>query len=270
MLSKLTTIYTEREAKNICSIYFEDVFECTNLYSKRPFSNTDILKIEEDTENLLAGTHIQHVTGKTIFYGFDFKVNPSVLIPRAETEELVYWMVKTLKDKEDLRIMDIGTGSGCIPVSLKKLLPISKVASMDISQDAIEIAKENATYNKVEVQFYKNDILENRSWDKFIDFNVLVSNPPYVTENELSKKELAALESEPKEALFVPLNDPLLFYKKILEFGFKNPTTEYIFFEISEFRKEELEAYLLDLNYSFDYEFRKDMQGKSRMLKISK
>ena len=211
---------------------------------------------------------IQYILGKAHFCDLEFGVDENVLIPRPETEELVYWILNEVQQgtrQERLRILDIGTGSGCIAISLAKNLPNAKVYALDISKKALQIAQHNAVDNKVDIVFLEADIL---SMEGFKDkFDVIVSNPPYV--RELEKKEMKnnVLEHEPGLALFVSDGDPLIFYKKITLFALNHlKTSGMLFFEINQYLGEEMKQLLEAGNFS-EIELRKDMYGNDRMLK---
>ena len=222
---------------------------------------------------------IQYIIGETEFYGLTFFVNKDVLIPRPETEELVAWIVKESRENREERkdllianeesknILDIGTGSGCIAVSLAYSLPSAKVSALDISLGALSIAKQNAKKNKVTVNFLKVDVL-NIEEDLFKEeFDVIVSNPPYVRELEKSQIEPNVIKYEPHTALFVEDEDPLLFYRKIAQFSqtyLKSDGT--LFFEINEYLSKELIIMLTNEGFT-DVILKKDIFGKARMIK---
>ncbi|MBP7506545.1 MAG: peptide chain release factor N(5)-glutamine methyltransferase, partial [Prolixibacteraceae bacterium] len=172
-------------------------------------------RIHEVVERLKVFEPVQYILGETEFYGLRFFVKPGVLIPRNETEELVDLIIKRNKHKK-ISVLDVGTGSGCIPVAVKKYIPESEVWSCDISETALSVAKENAFRNSVEIFFVNFDILSNQTFP-VTGFDIIVSNPPYVTEKEKQLMQPNVLEYEPHEALFVPDNDPLKFYRAIIE-----------------------------------------------------
>lgn len=210
---------------------------------------------------------IQYILGYTEFYGLQFNVNPQVLIPRPETGELVAWIVGEQAEKP-VKILDIGTGSGCIAVSLAKNLPAATIYALDISREALETAKENAVQNNVHIEMIEKNILDIP--DIGIDFDVIVSNPPYVRESEKVWMRKNVLAYEPGLALFVKDEDPLLFYRKIIEFSQQNMKKNgSVYFEINEFLKKELTA-LLRTCRDMDFEFKKDFYGKSRMLRLNR
>lgn len=207
---------------------------------------------------------IQYIFEETFFYGLPFKVSPSTLIPRPETEELVEWILATLPREEKLTVLDIGSGSGCIPVTLAKLLPKSRISGMDISEAALQIAQFNANQHQVNINWLHQDILLTETLN---DYNVIVSNPPYV--RLLEKKEILTnvLEYEPHLALFVPDNDPLLFYRKIVHLAAKHlKPSGYLFLEINQYLGKEM----LELFHTTAFkkvELRKDLSGNDRMIK---
>lgn len=223
-------------------------------------------EMQRITNRLQWGEPIQYVTGKAHFYGFDFDVNPSVLIPRRETEELVQWIVSKNPRREPLRIVDICTGSGCIAITLKKLLPLTKVSALDVSEAALQTAMQNATALHAEIDFFKSDVLELEKLP-FDDIQIMVSNPPYVTETEKSLMHINVLNHEPHLALFVPDNDPLIFYRKIAHLALQHLVEGgQLYFEINEKYGEEIRQMLHEMGFS-SVELRNDMQGKARMIK---
>ena len=180
---------------------------------------------------------IQYITGEAWFYGLQFEVNESTLIPRPETEELVEWIVESQKSKvqsQKLEILDIGTGTGCIPISLKSNLPQANVSAIDVSEKALEVAKRNATSNKVEINFIQTNILEVEDLNQ--NFDIIVSNPPYVRNLEKQEIKKNVLDYEPHLALFVEDTDALLFYRKIAQLAQKNLSPNgLLFFEINQY-----------------------------------
>lgn len=213
-------------------------------------------------ERLSRGEPLQYVIGSTPFCGLTFKVDDRVLIPRPETAELVDWVVQDAAPSGSL--LDMGTGSGCIAISLAHRLKGWKVQGWDISDGALEVARENSSLNGTKVEFLKADILNASAESKF---DVIVSNPPYVLESEKSQMEDTVLDFEPHAALFVLDSDPLLFYRAIGEFGHKalNPEGK-LYFEINPSEVESLKDLLINAGYH-DVELRKDIFGKVRMIK---
>ncbi|MGB3152518.1 MAG: peptide chain release factor N(5)-glutamine methyltransferase [Maribacter sp.] len=216
---------------------------------------------------------IQHIIGFTDFMGLKLKVGPDVLIPRPETEDLVRWILDDYKveNYQHLKILDIGTGSGCIPIVLARNLESADVTGLDISSKALSIARSNAALNKVEVDFFQGDILTGipNSWIKS-DFDVIVSNPPYVRDLEKKEMNINVMDHEPKEALFVSDKDPLVFYRAITEFAQKYLIRGgSLYFEINQYLGKEMVS-LLE-KYTFrNIELRKDMFGNHRMVKAVK
>ncbi len=209
---------------------------------------------------------IQYVLGETTFMDLKFMVNESVLIPRPETEELVNWVLEDIENINDVtEIIDIGTGSGCIAISLAKLKPNLKVSAIDISGSALEIAKKNALLNEVDVQFNLVDILKTGSLNK--KYDIIISNPPYVREMERDKMRNNVLQNEPYSALFVPDGNPLLFYRAIAKLAKKYlKENGMLYLEINQHLGEEVKTLLKNFNFSI-VELRKDIFGKDRMIK---
>jgi len=209
---------------------------------------------------------IQYILGETEFYGLPFKVTPTTLIPRPETEELVDWIIANC-NKNHKALLDIGTGSGCIAIALAKNLPAVQVSAFDISEEALKIASENAVYNKVEVIFSKVDILNTSLLPQ--KYDVIVSNPPYVRNSEKEKMQKNVLDFEPASALFVEDDNPLLFYSKITKLAknYLNPKG-FLFFEINEYLSEDV-IQLLERESFSEIELKKDFFGKARMIKCT-
>jgi release factor glutamine methyltransferase len=218
---------------------------------------------------LQTGEPVQYILGHTEFYGLPFKVNPSVLIPRPETEELVEWVLTSIDSFSftNSNILDIGTGSGCIGISLKKNLPNTSVSAIDISTGALETAKQNADLNEVKIDFIQDDILNSKLDIKHSRFNIIISNPPYVTLYDKTQMHTNVTDFEPHSALFVPEDDPLIFYRAIADFGLDNLNTNgLLFLEINESLGNETVG-LLQAKGFRDIELRKDMSGRDRMIR---
>lgn len=225
-------------------------------------------------EELKAGKPLQYILGETEFYGLIFMVNPNVLIPRPETEELVDWALITLREMHtepgNLKVIDIGTGSGCIPISIKKFFPEPEIYALDISSTALETAKTNARINETDIQFIQDDIISPKN-EILIStkFNMIISNPPYVLDSEKSQMSANVLEYEPHTALFVSDTDPLIFYNAIADFSLKNlQDNGFLFLEINEQFGKETIALLSDKGFK-NIELRPDLRGKDRMIKAS-
>ena len=272
----LSLVYDKREAASLAWLSISHVCkieraEYLNLKDTEvpTDKNVSLLKILEE---LITGKPLQYVIGETEFYGLTFKVNPSVLIPRPETEELVEWILSDLRKSkisiEGLKIIDIGTGSGCIPISLKKNLPEAQLYALDISTEALGVSKQNAAFNQTMVNFIQADIL-NLLNEQLTDekFGIIVSNPPYVTDSEKQQMLPNVLEHEPHLALFVPDNDPLIFYKAIADFTLKHSDTNgSLYLEINENLGEETVQLLKHMGFK-NIELRKDLSGKDRMIR---
>ena len=202
-----------------------------------------------------------------MFYGLSFEVDENVLIPRPETEELVEWILKDNKEG-GLRVLDIGTGSGCIPITLAKFLLHADIASWDISDGALEVARRNCRRNDVKVRLERKDVLQTSSSEE--QFDIIVSNPPYITEKEKANMSANVLEWEPELALFVPDDSPLLFYRKIAELGRDMLVSGgRLYFEINQEYGRETVDMLAGLGYK-NIELRKDLFQNDRMIKAEK
>jgi release factor glutamine methyltransferase len=210
---------------------------------------------------------IQYILGETQFMDIILKVDEMVLIPRPETEELVQWIISEMAtQKADTRILDIGTGSGCIAIALAKALPRAEVVGLDVSNEALKVAKENAELNRVEVEFLKADIL-NTNLNLNPEFDLIVSNPPYVRELEKEQMRNNVKEYEPEIALFVPDDDALRFYEAIVGFSKRHlKSGGKLFLEINQYLAKETQQLLVDNDFG-EVELRNDIFGNFRMLK---
>ena len=266
MISELSSIYEMDELNSIYNLLSEDYLKIPR--SKILLANEFDLNESNQTlflsalERLKTHEPIQYVLGKTNFMDLEFKVNCSVLIPRPHTEELVRLMLK--EDLDGKEILDIGTGSGCIAISLAKNLPNSKVTALDFSSDALEVARENAELNNVSIEFINADIFEYQSDKKY---DIIVSNPPYVLESEKSLMKKNVLDFEPHKALFVNDNEPFEYLEFIIGFSEK-ADADYIFFEINSDRLVSHEEYFEKFN--FDYSFFDYYNEKKRFCRLVK
>lgn len=265
---ELAGLYPNSEIEGFTRIILEAVCEWSFteqvLNKQEKIRNADFEKIRGIVFRLKNFEPIQYILGETEFYGLKLKVNPSVLIPRPETEELVEWIVKS-NLPENITVLDIGTGSGCIALALKSQMENATVFGVDISEKALEVAKQNALKNQLDVDFFQVDILkwEYISWEKF---DLIVSNPPYIREIEKTEMHSNVLVHEPENALFVPDNDPLLFYRSIAAFAKVNLKKEgLLFFEINEKLGGEMISLLNEYGF-YEIEIRKDINGKNRMI----
>lgn len=273
---ELDTIHGKNEVGSFFKILVEHVFNFRSIeiplnpnYSISSSIQIHFIKV---MDRLRQEEPIQYIIGETEFYGLPFKVNPKVLIPRPETEELVRWILaeNPRTNKQRLDILDIGTGSGCIAIALAKYLPSAKVYALDISTEALSVAQENANLNKVEVQFIEENILTTYH-SKFVStsqkFDIIVSNPPYVRKLEKATIKNIVQKYEPHLALFVEDDDPLLFYRAIIEFAVHNlKPNGILYFEINQYLGEELKQLLNKFDFK-SVTLRKDLFGNDRMIK---
>lgn len=268
--------YDEKEIESFFFIILEAFHQMKRIdLALNPNFELDgmqLLQWETVLSQLKEEKPIQYILGETEFYGLPFYVNENTLIPRPETEELVEWIIKDCyvprNDARTIRILDIGTGSGCIAISLAKNIPNAEVFALDVSEKALTIAKKNAARNGVNVTFLHQSVLEIEDLGQ--QFDIIVSNPPYVRHLEKVEINKNVLEYEPHLALFVEDNDALLFYRKITELAQKNlPENGQLYFEINQYLgKEMLE--LLEKYHFKNIELRKDIYGNDRMIKSMK
>jgi len=284
---QLIGIYEEDEASNIANLAIEFIsgFSKTErLFDKESLLNDDQeRKLHKVIERLRSHEPIQYIMNKTWFYGLEFYVNQNVLIPRPETEELVDWIVKDVKasgkevfirkptdadETTKLKILDIGTGSGCIALSLKKTMPLAEVWGCDNSDDALLIARRNGSTLDIRVDFQGLDFLDEGQQRQLPTVDIIVSNPPYIPSSNKNSMLANVLNYEPHNALFVPDEDALIFYRAIAAFAKKRlyPSGS-IYLEIHEDLGKDVIA-LFD-NAGYTTELRKDMQGKERMVKVT-
>jgi release factor glutamine methyltransferase len=274
-LQKLQTIYDLDEASVMAGWVFEayaglkrsDILKDPNL----SLHSDTIAKLNYALHRLLLHEPVQYILGQTIFCNLTFKVNKHVLIPRPETEELVEWMIEDDKkedNKNHLSIADIGTGSGCIAIALKKKIPTAMIAAIDISKEALITAKENAIDNETKIDFIQLDFLDESSWNGLPEFDIIVSNPPYIPVNEKEKLDKNVTLFEPHTALFVPDHSPLSFYEKIALFAkshLKEDGKIYV-----ETHEEFANATVHVFSKVFkQVELKQDLQGKNRMIKAT-
>ena len=268
--TSLRDYYPPEEISGFIFLIFEHFFSMsrTELLMKQ---DTDIchefvMKIKYVVNELRKYRPLQYIINQTEFFGLPLFVNPDVLIPRPETEELVDWIIQNHHEKE-YHILDIATGSGCVAIALKKNLPDSQVFATDVSEKAIEIAKNNAQKNNAQVHYFTDDIFNSQSRINHLKFDIIVSNPPYVTEKEKKQMQTNVLKYEPHQALFVPDHDPLVFHRVITDFSIKHlKAFGWLYLEINEaFGKEAMQ--LLKISGFSETEIKKDINGKNRMIK---
>ena len=275
--TELLTVYDEDELyaifELVCNHYLGYTKTDTKLKFNENLNQSDVLNIYDTAKALKTGAPIQYILGEADFYNLKFNVNSSTLIPRPETEELVDLILKTQTTNNSFQttsILDIGTGSGCIPIALKKNLPIAKVTGIDISEKALEVAKSNAEKNNVEVEFFKIDILSPFNI-QHSTFNIIVSNPPYVLNSEAKQMDSRVLEHEPHVALFVEDNDPIIFYKRIIDLCAEYLEEKgFLYFELNPLYAIDVKNYA-NASKIFNFtEILNDMSGKQRFLKAQK
>ncbi len=268
---QLTRVYDEAEASNISDWVVESlvgVKRTDRIANKsRTITPEQTEKIEYSIKRLLLHEQVQYVLNEAWFCGLKFYVDNNVLIPRPETEELVEWIISDCKfPVGSLSILDIGSGSGCIPIALKRRLGKAQVWSCDISPGALKVANRNATNLGIDVRFIELDFLEKKNWDNLPSFDIIVSNPPYIPETDKKDMQMNVLNYEPGLALFVPDNDPMTFYQAIAGFGKKDLTAEgSVYAEINESFAGSTSS-IFQQN-AYETVLTKDMQGKIRMLK---
>lgn len=267
-IEKLTPIYDLLEAESFFYIILEDRFKMKRidlaLNPNFSFSEKELVQWNAILEQLQKEIPIQYILGKAHFYGLEFEVNENTLIPRPETEELVEWIVKKNEFNGKVKILDIGTGSGCIAISLAKNLPDATVFAIDVSEKALETAKRNAVKNDVNVTFLRQDILATEDLGQ--RFDIIVSNPPYVRNLEKVEIKKNVLEYEPHLALFVEDDDALIFYRKITALAQKNLASNgQLYFEINQYLGTEMIDLLQSKNFK-NVELRKDIYDNDRMI----
>jgi release factor glutamine methyltransferase len=268
----LAPIYDETEAINIAYWIIEYItgLNKSQLISSRlQLDQKQIEQVNSITVRLLSHEPIQYILHQSFFYGFSFYVDKNVLIPRPETEELVDWIISDCKFPiNQLSILDVGTGSGCIAASLKRKLRKADVWAIDISPAALDVAKKNATNLSADIKFLEIDFLNTSDREALTQFHIIVSNPPYIPIKDKASMKAHVVEYEPATALFVPDNDALLFYKSLAEFGRSHlQKNGSIYMEIHENLGPQVRK-LFEMN-NYHTQLKKDMQGKDRMIKAS-
>lgn len=263
-LETLSTIYPQSEALAITRFMLEDVLQLSSLYQSLSAHLILTAAQKETLENYLVRlvNHepFQHILGYELFHGLKLEVNPDVLIPRPETEELVEWILDA--DTGAKTVLDIGTGCGCVAIALAKSLPDAEVEALEVSEKAIAVAKRNAVNNQVAVTIFQMDILKNAP-EK--NYDLMVSNPPYVGLDEKHLMIANVLEHEPHLALFS--EDPLLFYKRIAQLAVAHLNENgWLYFEMNEFYAAQIADILRELHFS-EIEIKKDLSGKDRMIR---
>jgi release factor glutamine methyltransferase len=268
-LQRIGEVYDAREARNVVNELFRHYlnFSAADLVVKAndTVSESQMLLIYKAAKRIAEHEPLQYVLGSAYFFGMDLNVNSSVLIPRPETEELVRWILDEIKPNNH-SVLDIGTGSGAIALALKKAQPNWNVCGVDVSKEALQVAQRNSTELQLEVAWKEVDILAENLPEG--NWTCIVSNPPYITVSEGNEMRTSVVQHEPHLALFVPENDPLLFYRRILELANKCETVKQVFFEIHENYSNE--TFALGESMGWKGELKTDMQGKARMIVFTK
>jgi len=276
----LTAAHEPSEAEAMAALVVEHVGKKKlNQLKQEEITIEETQQINRILQQLLTHRPLQYVLNEAWFYGLKFEVNESVLIPRPETEELVDWTIKEVRSKKyevrsealttqhsPFSILDIGTGSGCIPIAIKKNLPETEVSAIDVCSDALYTATTNAVNNETEIIFMLFDFLDEGKWSDLGKYDIIVSNPPYIKTTEANTMSKHVLDFEPHKALFVPDEDALLFYRKIADFALQHIQSKgAVYVEINQqLGKETVELFQ---QKGFTVELKKDMSGNERMIK---
>lgn len=269
--SALHSLYPQEELQSFFSLLAEHILKMTRLettlQSEKELTEEEVLKFSNAMDRLKKFEPIQYIIGETEFFDLLFTVNKHTLIPRPETEALVDWIIQDVNSQHPTpgTLLDIGTGSGCIAIALAHHLPQTRISAIDISSEALVVASENAIRNKVQVDLKRQDVLELTALPK--QFDIIVSNPPYVREQEKAAMQKNVLQHEPDIALFVSNSDPLLFYRKISRLAKTglNPGG-ILYFEINEYLSKEMETLLREVGFK-QIEVKQDIFGRDRMIK---
>lgn len=282
-LSKsLLAIYEQSEADAIARTVVESIGNGSfSALGEKELTAEEEQRATETQRQLLTHRPVQYVLNEAWFYGLKFEVNESVLIPRPETEELVDWIIKNVRStmydvkarpvhqtSDIVHVLDIGTGSGCIPISIKKNIPSVEVSAIDVCSEALHTAMNNAVKHETAINFQLLDFLDEKKWNELGKYDIIVSNPPYIKSSEATTMSRHVLDYEPHKALFVPDEDGLLFYRKIADFAITHLNTDgVVYLEINQQLGKETAA--LFQQKGFTVELKKDMSGHERMLKAS-
>jgi release factor glutamine methyltransferase len=293
LLQALTAVYETSEAEVMAELVIEHVAKNKlNQLKQEEVTIEETQQVDRILQQLLTHRPLQYVLNEAWFYGLKFEVNESVLIPRPETEELVDWIIKEVKSEKwkvesekkstkyevgstaslltthhsPFSILDIGTGSGCIPIALKKNLAETEVSAIDVCSEALHTATINAVNNVTDINFLLLDFLDEGKWSELTNYDIIVSNPPYIKTTEANTMSKHVLDFEPHKALFVPDEDALLFYRKIADFALQHlQPNGAVYVEINQqLGKETVELFQ---QKGFTVELKKDMSGNERMIK---
>lgn len=272
---QLNPRFTHREIQQIAKSFICERFEWTNEgfllnRTKTKCSESDLLYFRSVVKRMLTGEPYQYVFGKVWFYDLELFIQPGALIPRPETEELVDWILEEEEGPASKVVIDLGTGSGCIPIALKANRPQDRVSAVDVSEEALQLARKNAEKHQQEISFVNYDLLSDLELTLTENADIIVSNPPYIPVEERLEMADHVVNYEPEKALFVPQNKPLLFYERILLFSERHLKPKgTLYLEIHEHYAQELKVLLTDFGYK-SITLRKDLQGKDRMIKATR
>lgn len=271
LIRQLAALYEPREAAGITNLVLEHLTGMNKtdrmIHKHQEFTIEQEDRYEDIVSALLKNKPIQYVLGEAWFGGMKFIVNEHTLIPRPETEELIEW-IKATANPEPQKVLDIGTGSGCIPITLKKEFPLWQLTAIDISDETLAVAHQNATLNHVAIEFMGMDFLNESLWSNLPDYQIIVSNPPYIKKSEKDTMSAHVVDHEPSIALFVPDEDALIFYRKIAAFGLSHlKKNGQLFFEINQLLGKEVCTLLEEMGYHPI--LRKDLHGNDRMIKAT-
>lgn len=268
LIAVLTPTVGEGEARSMARLVFEDVFDWRPGRRDRELSATEVEQLQQIKTRLAVNEPVQYITGRADFYGLQLKVTPAVLIPRPETEELVEWILDHRSEVSSAAtVLDIGTGSGCIPLAIKQNWSAASVGGLDLSPDALAVAQENASELGLAVNWQEADILDEANWSSLPSCDIIVSNPPYIPHEEANLMPDSVKQYEPQMALFVENQDPLIFYRQIMRLALQRlQPGGFLFFECNEFNAEEVDQIGKQLGFTHT-ELRRDLQGKWRMWK---
>ena len=269
---KLAQLYNDREADTLLFQLLSDITQMSKAhilsFPEKTISESELLRVHFGVKDLLKNKPIQYIIGNAEFYGLNFKVNSKVLIPRPETEELVEMVIKNIPENEPRKVLDVGTGSGCIAIAIKKLRPLCDILAIDISEFALEMAQQNAVLNNVQVQFKKVDFLNKNQVQLLSKFDIVVSNPPYVRNSEKLMMKKNVLDYEPLLALFVDDDNPLIFYEALASFCETNlQAGGMLFAEINQYLSAETEQLFTGHGFK-NVNIEKDLFGNDRFLTV--
>ena len=268
---KLFKFYDERETEVFIFMLIEEYTGILKLDifmdPEQTINESELLKIHFAVKDLMNYKPIQYILGKTEFYGLPILVNTNVLIPRPETEELVDWVINDTKQNQEYRVLDIGSGSGCIAIALKHTLPNLNIQAIDFSLGAIEVAEQNAKMNQANVSFHHINLLDKSEWGKLGYYDIIISNPPYVRHAEKSQMRKNVLNYEPGSAFFVDDKNPLIFYNSIAEFAqsYLNKNGS-LYCEINQYLGDETSKLFESFGFK-DIQLKKDLKGNNRFIK---